>query len=1343
MSISEQHTIYSSLNGIFCSNPHHRKKILALVLAFACAFTMFAGAAFTDQADINADNAEAVDLLTTLNIIGGYPDGTFDPEGTVDRAEMAKMIYTIRNGGNDDASAHVDNTTSFTDINGHWAEGYIKYLQNTGIVAGKSATTFDPDSPVTTTEAMKMALALAGYDEKNAELTGPNWSKNTLTLATTIGLTDNVSSAMNAGCTRQDAAQILANVLEATAVRYSAIVENFVNDSKTGLSYGGDPITVGYKWMDLTVYVGRMVSSGDLNIDGAANAGKDRFSVVVDTVNGVDATSWTWDDWSNNWVSRTRTLTVKDGQDHTDLVGMEVKLLAGDKSDEVYGVYATGTSQVVESTMDQIDVVNASRNTADLKIDGETYDTDGAAVYADLEPAASVLGVFTNNGEAVADAVKLIDWDNDGDYETILVNTVAVAEVSYVGTSSVTLGTYGSRDRDILKNDLVLDIDDNTIYEGITKDDYAVVTKNTYDDSWIVEKAETVSGEVNGRVANERKVCIDDVWYTLANNKNGVDTDDLYTLNGTRSDLENGDDIMLVIVGNIAYYAESISGNDANRTVAMVYDTGVDVGLWNDTYQAKIILANGDKLTVDVDKIITHAAGEKNPVDIAGGTVKDAEGNYPDGKIDNLTPGKLYYYDINNDDEYTFIELGTGANQEDAGYDVVANNTTGIQDGDYVETTTGARYTIANEAIVFAYIADKDDAEVYSGEALKNANVNDNWGRTVNGQVLADNNSGFTYARMLNVKIDDSQKFNNITNYGYMVTDSVWMTRDGVRVMRYTYWNGEEVVTSYEKTNNNREKDIQKGTIIGFALGEDDWITDVEYANTTNNGRKNNELDLTYAAMTGYDADYIGVKDLGGTDHTWSHDGDTLAYYVNSDAKTEDIGATGSGLNYDVDADEYGRYPVNIAYVLGDDDKTIKFIVIDVDADLLDGTYVGGRTPDDEGETEEPTASDTLYDPSQKDINDAFAEYDVVTVSGEMPKTIRVDADKKLVIEDAYLDQDLRITGAGTVEIIDLDADGNDITANDATLDLTEGGSIDNKGTVVKFKNVVDNSNDVDDARITELLGYSNTVEVSKATFSDTTTPVSVGAGETLNIGTMVVTNAGAIPTKTDTGAIEADSIDASTVDEGTSKVNTLLGYSDTVEFGVATGAAVGINVGAHQTLTVENLDLTNNQAVNVVATGKLYIGAAWNRITSIDGGIVVTDGGKVYANGTEWMTDIYDGNITIKLTNGMNDVTLNGNATLLRSAEINGKLTTGSNTLTVPADMTLTLSAVTVDKVANIKGAAEGATLVIGNGVTNTADDNAVYATRGSAGKIAANTTYTWDLNADNASGAGWLAQA
>ena len=58
---------------------------------------MFAGAAFTDSADIKA--TEAVDTLTALGVIDGYTDGSFKPNGTVTRAEMAKMIFVLWNGG--------------------------------------------------------------------------------------------------------------------------------------------------------------------------------------------------------------------------------------------------------------------------------------------------------------------------------------------------------------------------------------------------------------------------------------------------------------------------------------------------------------------------------------------------------------------------------------------------------------------------------------------------------------------------------------------------------------------------------------------------------------------------------------------------------------------------------------------------------------------------------------------------------------------------------------------------------------------------------------------------------------------------------------------------------------------------------------------------------------------------------------------------------------------------------------------------------------------------------------------------------------------------------------------
>ncbi len=69
------------------------KKVLALVLVVAmmASFAVSAGAAsFTDNAKIVYDNA--VKLLSDLDVINGFTDGSFNPEGNVTRAQTAKMI---------------------------------------------------------------------------------------------------------------------------------------------------------------------------------------------------------------------------------------------------------------------------------------------------------------------------------------------------------------------------------------------------------------------------------------------------------------------------------------------------------------------------------------------------------------------------------------------------------------------------------------------------------------------------------------------------------------------------------------------------------------------------------------------------------------------------------------------------------------------------------------------------------------------------------------------------------------------------------------------------------------------------------------------------------------------------------------------------------------------------------------------------------------------------------------------------------------------------------------------------------------------------------------------------
>ena len=58
-----------------------QKKVLSLVLCVAVMLSvmvMGAGAAFSDQDKI--ENTEAVDACSALNIIGGYPDGSYHPE---------------------------------------------------------------------------------------------------------------------------------------------------------------------------------------------------------------------------------------------------------------------------------------------------------------------------------------------------------------------------------------------------------------------------------------------------------------------------------------------------------------------------------------------------------------------------------------------------------------------------------------------------------------------------------------------------------------------------------------------------------------------------------------------------------------------------------------------------------------------------------------------------------------------------------------------------------------------------------------------------------------------------------------------------------------------------------------------------------------------------------------------------------------------------------------------------------------------------------------------------------------------------------------------------------------
>ena len=91
----------------------------------------------------------AIATLSNGGIISGYPDGTFDPNGYITRAEFAVIaarFFDMDYQGED----------LFPDIDGHWAQDYINQAAEDGFIEGYPDGTFGPDKYITRAEAVTL-----------------------------------------------------------------------------------------------------------------------------------------------------------------------------------------------------------------------------------------------------------------------------------------------------------------------------------------------------------------------------------------------------------------------------------------------------------------------------------------------------------------------------------------------------------------------------------------------------------------------------------------------------------------------------------------------------------------------------------------------------------------------------------------------------------------------------------------------------------------------------------------------------------------------------------------------------------------------------------------------------------------------------------------------------------------------------------------------------------------------------------------------------------------------------------------------------------------------------------
>ncbi|MBO5178939.1 MAG: S-layer homology domain-containing protein [Clostridia bacterium] len=193
------------------------KRIVSLVLALSMVLGLCATSFAATLEDVeNTKFASAVEALVELEVVAGYPDGTYKPEKEVNRAELAKMIVICMGLDEDAERAQADNI--FTDESlkeGEafaWARGYVNTAAAAGVIKGYPTGDFKPEKTVTYAEALTMMLRALGYGNVMEE--EGSWPTNAILKARELELTDDVKYASSSdGAVRGDIAILLWNML--------------------------------------------------------------------------------------------------------------------------------------------------------------------------------------------------------------------------------------------------------------------------------------------------------------------------------------------------------------------------------------------------------------------------------------------------------------------------------------------------------------------------------------------------------------------------------------------------------------------------------------------------------------------------------------------------------------------------------------------------------------------------------------------------------------------------------------------------------------------------------------------------------------------------------------------------------------------------------------------------------------------------------------------------------------------------------------------------------------------------------------------------------------------------
>lgn len=585
------------------------KKTLAVVLAFAMILSFGAISTFAySDVEASTTTGEAVSILSNLGILSGFEDGTFRPDETVTRAQMASII--VRTLGYDSQAVSSAGSTVFSDVAAdHWASGYINVAQAQGIISGYGNGMFGPEDKVTYEQAVKMIVSALGYDLVAVQKGG--YPTGYLAVASAEGITKNANGRVGDPAKRSSIAILVYNSLEVRLLDQSSWTTDGSDEyKKTDKTILSDYLDV-EKWEGVVTQVPY--------VEYATNGYDEKEQDIrIDGFQSYYVGGSMYKDESVGYVTANASLV-----DAGSLLGKKVVAYVGaeedEKTDEIM-VYA-----IAEKKSSNSSVTVSATKLADNDYSG--FDTDGQISYKNgnktvdasladdvkfyvnfkvngLDNTAStedVAGVFTAGG-----TVELISNDADSDIEVVVItdyNTEAVIENVTTEEGVISFETYtGSLDDIDLEDEdtLVVVYKDGELAkaEDLAANDTVSIVDAGTDFVILYASSATVTGSVSSY--DDETVVIGGVEYEMSS-ASGLTPSSIKDEEGT---------FFLNVDGQIAHNeTETVAGGNYGLVIAVDNSTGITSG-----YEAQVVLADGTVATYPIAKKakVVKTSGEEN-----------------------------------------------------------------------------------------------------------------------------------------------------------------------------------------------------------------------------------------------------------------------------------------------------------------------------------------------------------------------------------------------------------------------------------------------------------------------------------------------------------------------------------------------------------------------------------------------------------------------------------------------------------------------------------------------------------------------------------------------------------